>query len=299
MKPKYFCTECNSQIQWADKFCASCGQPVEWPVAGASVNAEAAKSEQGSHLQSGAEPRSLTCSMCGSVNPPDAYRCQECGASLGTSKGKKSEASQETPRPRHQKESPRESAMMGSWKMLAGFVAFIAVGVLALEYFTGNKRLPEPAMVTQSVPGANMQVLPQIEELEKRVAANPDDASLLLQLSHLFHDNRFYDKAIVSYGKYLELNPKNADARVDLGICYHDTGNFEEARRQMERALKDNPKHLLGHFNLGIVNLSAGNIEAANEWFRKTIALAPNSEVAQQAQHIMDQHSNLPKSSTN
>lgn len=292
MKPKYLCSECESELRWGDKFCASCGNSVEWPESESEPSSKPAEKAQ-------AATSFLMCEMCGSENSPDAERCSECGASLGSPMGRKTERKRESDRRSSSKKMAREPGALGSWKLLLGFIAFIAIGVFVLETFTGKGRVPETGAPIKPAAGANLQALSQIEEMEKRVAANPNDASQILQLAHLLHDNRFFDKAIASYKQYLDLNPKDADARVDMGICYHEIGNQEEAKRQMERALKDNPKHLLAYFNLGIVNLSAGNIEEANEWFRKTVALAPNSEVAQQAQRILTQHSNLPKSTIN
>jgi tetratricopeptide (TPR) repeat protein len=104
-------------------------------------------------------------------------------------------------------------------------------------------------------------------------------------------DGRFFDKAIAHYRKYLEKNPKDANARVDMGICFFETSNLDEARKEMEFALKYDPKHVPAHFNLGIVILRAGNVKEANEWFKKTIALAPKSDMGQQAKQILEQHS--------
>ena len=95
-----------------------------------------------------------------------------------------------------------------------------------------------------------------------------------------------------SYKRYLEKNAKDANARVDLGICYFENGDTEEAQKQMLVALKYDPKHLQAHFNLGIVNLKARRMQEANDWFKKTIALAPpNSEIGQQARQFLEQHS--------
>ena len=149
-----------------------------------------------------------------------------------------------------------------------------------------------------------MQAVQQIEEMERRLAANPNDQQLLLQLANLLHDSRFYDKAIQRYTEYLKLNPNDADARVDLGICYYETDRTNEAKREMLKALEKNPKHLLGHFNLGIVHLriaqremAMGNteqgnkaVEEANVWFSKTVALDPKGEVGQRAQWLLAQH---------
>ena len=114
---------------------------------------------------------------------------------------------------------------------------------------------------------------------------------MLLTLANACQDGRFFDKAIAHYKRYLEKNPKDANARVDLGVCYYESGNSDEAQNQMLTALKYDPKHVSAHFNLGIVNLSARRIQEANGWFKKTIALSPNSEMGQKAKQILEQHS--------
>jgi tetratricopeptide (TPR) repeat protein len=110
------------------------------------------------------------------------------------------------------------------------------------------------------------------------------------------HDGLFYEKAIPYYKIFLAKNPGDANARVDLGICYKELGNFSEAKKEMKEALKYVPKHLYAIFNLGIVCLSEGNLNEANEWFKKTVALDPTSEVGKRAQQLLTQHnSQTPK----
>jgi len=183
---------------------------------------------------------------------------------------------------------------------MAFFIGVVVVGVVILELATGgdpttqeNSPVDDHEHEHSEMTTANMAALPQIEEMEKRIAANPSDQKLVLQLANFLHDNRFTDKAIIQYQKYLQSNPNDVDARVDLGICYNDLNNFDEARRQMEQAVKINPKHLLGHFNLGIVNLRAGDVQQANEWFKKVIALDPGSGPAQRAKQLMQPHSTI------
>jgi len=176
--------------------------------------------------------------------------------------------------------------------MMAGFAVFLVGGVIVLELLTGTGTVPvQPAQPAQQEGiGANMEAMQHINELQAQVSANPNDAAQRLHLANFAHDNRFYDKAIEHYKKYLEGNPRDADVLVDLGICYNDLGNFNDARSYMMKALEVSPKHLLAHFNLGIVNLKAGDIEQSNEWFKKTIALSPDSEVAKRAKSLLEQH---------
>jgi len=286
MKPTFVCTKCGQSLQWEERFCTQCGVKIEWPTSGT--------------VEEGNSPAEMErCGKCGALNSPSDKRCESCGSPL-PQKAK----SETKPAPKGSRPSAAKKGKAGkessSWKSMVLFIGIIVAGVVILELTTSGRPTP-----TQSGPvddhehdhsemtSANMAVLPQIEEMEKKVAANPGDQQLLLNLANFLHDNRFYDKAIIQYRKYLERNPKDADARVDLGICYNDLSDFDEARSQMEQALKFNPKHLLGHFNLGIVNLRAGDVEKANEWFKKVIALDPNSGPAQRAKQLMQPHSTL------
>lgn len=282
MKPKVFCSECETELQWGDKFCASCGKPVEW-TEGPSV--QVAQSES---FAKGV----IACNVCGADNEVGAEFCRACGANLGVQH-------QKSPQKKKSKEQHRklggknisDSPMTSSWKMIVGFIVFVVAGVLILEYTTGRKDLPQ-VQQTEQAAGANMQVVPQIEEMEKQIAANPNDTQTMLKLANFLQDNRFYDKALKYYKSYLEKNPKDTNARVDFGICYFDLGRLDEAQQQMELALKTDSKHQMAHFNLGIVNLRAGKTKEANEWFKRTVALDPNTNVGQQAQQLLDQHSN-------
>lgn len=285
MKPKVFCSECETELQWGEKFCASCGKPVEWSEVPSLAVIQAESSAKGGTV----------CKKCGAGIEAEAEFCHACGANLGAQHQQSSQKKQ--PKGRHHEARVRniaDSPMANSWKTIAGFIVFVVTGVLILEYATGRKDLPQVQQTgqTEQAPGANMQAVAQIEEMEKQVAANPNDAQAMLKLANFLQDNRFYDKAIKYYKSYLEKNPKDPNARVDLGICFFDLGRLDEAQQQMELALKTDPKHQMGHFNLGIVNLRAGKIKEANEWFKRTVALDPNTSVGQQAQQFLTQHSN-------
>ncbi|MGB2869929.1 MAG: tetratricopeptide repeat protein [Bacteroidota bacterium] len=278
MKPKFLCTQCQTELKWGDKFCGGCGQTIEWPIVGTAPSGKAPASG------------SVPCPICGTSNDSSNEECASCGAAL------KPDKRQERPAGKREERTVKKgkvAPVAGSWKIVAGFFAFLAVGVFLLETFTGPTRGPAkvaPQAEPAQQPAANMQALSQIEEMEKQAKANPADLNLTLQLANILNDNRFYDKSIQYYKVYLAKRPHDPNARVDMGICYKELGNLGEARKQMEQALKDEPKHLFAHFNLGIVNLIEGNMTAANEWFRKTVALAPESEVGKRAQQLLAQH---------
>ena len=169
-------------------------------------------------------------------------------------------------------------------------LAMAAIGIILYE--AGMEKPPASALQNPAVApaGTTMQKMEEIKALEKTIAENPNDSESILRLANMLHDNQMFNKAIVYYLQYLAQRPEDADARVDLGICYKETGNIAKARKEMSEALQYNPKHQLAHFNLGIVALAEGKLQESNEWFEKTTALGPGTEVGQRARQMLNQH---------
>jgi cytochrome c-type biogenesis protein CcmH/NrfG len=285
MKPRFLCTDCQAEILWGDLICSSCGKTIEWPSGSEMDEVSGSSGPQ-------------TCSKCGSENGSDASYCNSCGARLqgrgasggGKQRGKQSRQAESQRKGSEAKEA--ESTPLFSWKVIVAFLVFLVLLFLVLQVFPNREQASPPQSVAPTqAPAANMQLSGQISDLENRVAADPNDLKSILALANMCQDGRFFDKAITNYKRYLAKMPKSADARVDLGICYYETNNLEQAQKEMLAALKDDPKHLAAHFNLGIVNLSARRLPEANEWFKKTVALSPNSDMGQKAKQILEQHS--------
>lgn len=288
MKPKFLCPECQHELQWRTPSCPSCGKAVDWPGETDSTNA---------HSDEGTK-----CPICGSENAAEAGFCGSCGAKLkgpesgsqGNQKSVQGRAAQKSAKGRGEKKPRETSGSMFSWKVIFGFLGILVILIVVLEFLPSrDQQAAQPTLSTTQAPApaANMQLINQINDLEKRVTADPADLQSLLTLANVCQDGRFFDKALVWYRKYLEKKPRDVNARVDMGICYFETSNLEQAKKEMELALKYDPKHVAAHFNLGIVSLRAGNVKEANDWLKKTIALAPNSDMGQQAKQILEQHS--------
>jgi Flp pilus assembly protein TadD len=178
------------------------------------------------------------------------------------------------------------------WKIILGLFGIVALVLIVAELQKAPAGPPRMTPSTASVENqaANMEALQHLKELEDQVKANPNDYKLLLDLANHLHDNRFWDKAIASYKKYLTKNPKDANARVDFGICYKENGDLASAKREMESVLKDEPNHMNAKFNLGIVALASGDLETSNDWFKKVVAQDGQSEVGQRAKQLLAQH---------
>lgn len=285
MKPKILCPECQTEIKLGVDICPGCGKPFEWDSVESDPRSDSTR---------------RVCPSCGTENPSEAEFCKSCGSRLQGSRGKgrqQAKAPQRSDKNRDTKKKDAASSPLFSPKVIFGFLGILVIFVVAVEIFSGREQAPVAQQTNRGaqqmqLPAANLQIAAQITELEKQVAANPTDYKAMLSLANLAHDGRFFDKAISYYKRYLEKNPKDANARVDLGICYFETDKLVEAESEMKTALKYDPKHIQAHFNLGIVSLKARKFQESNDWFRKTIAIAPpNSEMGQQAKQFLEQHS--------
>jgi len=180
-------------------------------------------------------------------------------------------------------------------KKILIFTALAAVIVIVVLVISGvldsenTVTVNTPNQNNQS-PGVSLQNLQQINDLEAKVKANPDDMQSLLQLANLRFDSGLFEKAIPDYKQYLAKVPSDANARIDMGVCYYNTGDLQNAINEMEKALEYKPNHQIGALNLGIVNLSAGNVDKAKEWFRKAVAIDPNSKTGIKAQELLNSH---------
>ncbi len=238
----------------------------------------------------GMQPKIL-CGHCGGELQWSDASCKSCGVAVEWQKNSDVVASTVTQRQSfHSSKSleKRNTSKMFSSQLIFGIIIGIAVSLVGYEIFLDKRTSIEPANAQPAA--ANVQAMQQIQDLEKQLQANPKNSSVELELANLFHDNMMWDKAIAHYKSYLIMNPTDANAHVDLGICYKESNNLPEAKKQMLEALSIEPKHVLAHFNLGIVTLAEGNLEESNTWFKKTIELAPNSDVGKRAQQLLKQH---------
>ncbi len=308
MKPKVYCPSCGAELRLGDKFCGHCGKKIDWSESDQPA-AETASGE-------------IPCPTCGTINKSGVERCRSCGTDLRSGAKTAAGASAVTEPARKAVAPTKKTSKYGmllSWWKPGVVLVLIVVAAVLVDRYVSRENIPEQGSSQQktTVPerpqGANMAALPQIQQMEQQVKADPSNLEQILQLANFLSDNRFYDKAITYYQQYLKQRTKDTNARVDMGICYKEIGDFDQAIREMKQALVYDPNHLFATFNLGIVSLDEGKmymdqgkmdkanemIEQSSDWFRKTVALDPNSEVGKRAQQLLSQHSNSQLSPTN
>jgi len=289
VRPSISCSNCGSPVALNDKFCAKCGTALVWHEEEASGGEEKKSSAA-----------KVVCPSCGVTNSAVNLLCVGCGTNLAAavssiqSRASLKKKSAGAPREAEGKKSPRKK--LESWKTLSIAGALVVIVILGIGVFRNSPK--EVSQQNQSLgmgpdAAANSTLMSDIDALQKSVDANPKNAELVLHLANALHDAKFTPRAIEMYKKYLLLKPADPDARVDMAICYFESGDSPTALKEMHTALKYDPKHQMATFNIGIVNLNQGNLQESNEWFKKTVALDPNTQVAQRAQQILTQHSTI------
>jgi TolA-binding protein len=301
-----FCSECGFKLEEQHKFCPNCGQKVG-PI---SSQEKFSSEKEQTELK---KTRIMVCENCGGENQIGNKICSDCGVPLkgeekeafvkddkpvkentGAKKLKteksKSTASKHEPKKKHAEVKSGEKQL--DTKTIVMISSVFAIIVLIILYSSGVfESGPAKGNVNQGTStGVDLTNLQELNDLEERVKANPEDLELLLHLAHLQNDSRLYEKAIQNYKKYLEIKPEDADARVDMGVCYYNLADYPAAVNEMEKAIEYQPDHQIAHLNLGIVNLTAGNLEVSKEWFKKTVDLNPDTDVARRAQELLNSH---------
>jgi TolA-binding protein len=311
-----FCAECGSNLSENFKFCPECGAKI------ISTNQNDPFGKDQTTLGDSTYKKSveiLVCENCGDENPSGNEMCDGCGIKLdGTviqktveflkpvtegvkklqqqkpaelKKAKKKKKTKPT-----EKAEPKKEEKEFDTKKIYLIISVISIFIIIILFSSGVFDSSVTTVNTNVNPnqssgsGIDLGSLQNINNLEAKLNANPDDTKTLLELAHLNNDSGFYDKAIPLYQRYLEKFPENADARIDMGVCMYNLGDFDNAIIEMKKALEYEPKHQIGHLNLGVVNLTLGNSDIAKDWFLKAVDLGPDTDVGKRAKELLNSH---------
>jgi type IV pilus biogenesis/stability protein PilW len=159
-----------------------------------------------------------------------------------------------------------------------------------------------------------------IEYFEKAIQLKPDYGPAINSLGNAYLEKGEWDKAIEAYRKIVEdvfygtphfavsnmalayylkkdypraekyflealkLSPDFANAQGGLAMTHIATGNYDKAAKMLERAVRKNPKLAQLHYELGRAYRGLGDRQKAREGFQRTIELAQESPMADEAQ---------------
>lgn len=102
-------------------------------------------------------------------------------------------------------------------------------------------------------PGGGGPAMAQVQEMQSRVARDPNDADAVLALANMNFDIQNWSKARDLYARYLELRPGNPDIMSDLGVTYRELKEYDKALELFDQAQTIAPDHWQSRFNEVIV----------------------------------------------
>lgn len=128
----------------------------------------------------------------------------------------------------------------------------------------------------------------EIAELEKLLAAEPDDFQARCRLGELYFSKGRLDDALVEVKKAIEMaeglrtemNRSLAMYYSNLGTIYATKGMMEEAQAEFKRALDVFPHDVLSLFNLGRVCAEKRQFMEARQYFERLIEVTPEDPLA-------------------
>ena len=120
----------------------------------------------------------------------------------------------------------------------------------------------------------------QLAEMNRRLAANPDDADALIHRGWLFHQQKKWPEAIADLEPLLRLRPDDPDACWLLAEAYQETGNLAGALAVVGRCLERAPEDRDARFQRGLLALAVAQPELAVDDFSRILAVEPDLEHA-------------------
>lgn len=149
-------------------------------------------------------------------------------------------------------DSVQSSRSLGLWIVIfvAGFLTGVVFSAWKLDR-TAHQPLTTP--MAREADTSPEESNSRLTGLEKKVAENPSNARLAVQLGDGYFDAGQYQKAVTAYQRALKLDPRNADACTDMGAAYRKLGKTDESVAAFRQALEIDPSHALALFNLGLV----------------------------------------------
>jgi tetratricopeptide (TPR) repeat protein len=172
-------------------------------------------------------------------------------------------------------------------------VMLVLVGIVAvsLVIFEQTKKADKyaPGEQVDSTVLLQKQLFYQhiIDSLQQRLAANPQDDSLHLDLADAYYDMRQWTQSQAEFVIYLKQYPSDPNARVDYAYAIAQSGDVNTAISEIDTALQYDPHHLNALVNAGILTAETINdsnhteaLARAKNYFERAKAVAQKTDPA-------------------
>ncbi|HEX4997604.1 MAG TPA: tetratricopeptide repeat protein [Terriglobia bacterium] len=182
----------------------------------------------------------------------------------------------------------------------------VTLGIVAVVVYEGNraKSRAESAVNAEDAQGWPEIAAPsrtsappdgesggehELKALESSLRKNPDHVPILLRMAQVAHDMGKPTDALQHLQEAVKLDPKNVDVKLELGRLLYETGDVAGAARETEELLEIDPSNLDALYNLGAIYGNLGQDDLARKYWRKAVAISPDSESGQRSQEALKQ----------
>jgi WD40 repeat protein/tetratricopeptide (TPR) repeat protein len=150
----------------------------------------------------------------------------------------------------------------------------------AASEVSGTVPPPRPVRVVGEVIEPQARRAGELAEMNRRLAANPDDDEALIDRGWLFHQQKKWAEAIVDLERRLRLRPDDADACWLLAEAYQETGSPACALAAFGRLLERVSEDGVSRFQRGLLALALDQPDLAAGDFTHILAADPDQERA-------------------
>jgi eukaryotic-like serine/threonine-protein kinase len=144
----------------------------------------------------------------------------------------------------------------------------------------GPRPPPRPVRVVGEVIEPQMRRAAELADMNRRLAAKPDDAEALIHRGWLFTQQKKWPDAISNLEQVLRLRPGDSDACWLLAEAYQESGKLAGALAAFGRLLERTPDDRDARLQRGLVALALGKPDLAMEDFSRVLAVEPDLDRA-------------------
>jgi len=114
-----------------------------------------------------------------------------------------------------------------------------------------------------------------IEEFERAVELEPENASSHFNLADLLDAQGFHDQAAAQYRRAVQLDPAYKTAYNNFGFQYRSMGKLDRADEEYRRMLRWDPQNADAHYGLGEVLAAEQRWDEAMRQYRAELEITP------------------------
>ena len=117
----------------------------------------------------------------------------------------------------------------------------------------------------------------KVDILQKKIAAEPLNAELYIELGDIYNNNDLLTEALIQYQKSANIDESNIDAHLKSGDVYFEMKEFEKAKKSYQTVLSINPESSGAQLGLFRTYYAEENLEKTIELGEEFVGAEPKN----------------------